>query len=158
MPVRVRPRAPHRKLGRSGYMIVYELTCNNGHRFEGWFDNASAFDRQSVSGEVCCPVCHSPEIRKLPSANRLIGPPAKPAAASTPPGADILQRLRDIAIRHYEDVGSAFPDEARKIHYGEAEERRIRGTATGKEVKELVEDGIAVLPIPTEKTDKTRLN
>jgi hypothetical protein len=139
-------------------MIVYDLICSAGHRFEGWFDGPAEYDHQHQANEIACPACGSSSIRKLPTAARLVGNAAERIEDFKCASETVLQRLHGVVQRHYEDVGGAFPEEARKMHYGETDERRIRGTATPKEARELAEEGIAVLPIPSVTLNKRRLN
>lgn len=139
-------------------MVVYDLICSAGHRFEGWFDSPVEYERQHTTNEIACPQCGCGKIQKLPTAARLVGNASASADDSKRASQSALERLHEIVERHYEDVGHNFPDEARKIYYGETEERRIRGTATATEAKELVEEGIAVLPLPPATPDKRGLN
>jgi hypothetical protein len=135
-------------------MIVFELTCAEAHRFEGWFASAEAFESQRRSGLVSCPACGSAAIDKVPSARiRRAGPAGPPAAVpakspDTGPRKVTLAAFVDHVLRHTEDVGERFPDEARKIHYEEAPQRGIRGVASREESEALAEEGIAVLPLP----------
>lgn len=157
-------------------VIVFELLCGKRHRFEGWFDSAEAFDRQSDQGQITCPVCASPDVRRVPSA-RVTRPKAKRAAASAeapstarqppkgtpvsspaPPGATItkttaLAAFIDHVLANTEDVGPRFAEEARRIHYGEAAKRSIRGEATGEQAEELLDEGIPVVPLPIPPKD-----
>ncbi len=138
-------------------MIVLNLCCNSEHRFEGWFASADDFETQSARGLVTCPVCGDATIRRLPSApyvqtRNVPTPVAQPRTA--PPGAiapeaaaTVIKALREMA-RAADDVGRDFPEEARRIHYGEVEARNIRGAASADEVGELIEEGILVLPVP----------
>ena len=151
-------------------MIVLDLCCDKDHRFEGWFASAQAFEDQCTRELVSCPVCESVQIRRLPSApyvqTRHGAPDKQPtertAPASTPlapatPGAAapvtpetvaaVLQVLRHMA-RDAENVGERLPEEARRIHYGEAEARNIRGQASADDVEELLEEGIMLVPLP----------
>jgi hypothetical protein len=139
-------------------MKVLNLRCAHGHGFEGWFASNEAFDTQLVAGLVECPVCGDTGIVKLLSAPRLnLGnskAPAEtaPAAPSqTPaelsPEARWMRAVREV-IAKTEDVGDRFADEARKMHYGEAEERGIRGQATREQTEALLDEGIAVMPLP----------
>ena len=130
-------------------MIVYNLKCANGHGFEAWFQNGAAFDTQSGEGKLLCPMCESRKIEKAPMAPAVAG--TKKAASAK----DELKKMRQFVtgMRKYVEanadyVGPSFPEEARKIHYGEVEERHIYGEATLKEVKELVEEGVDVAPLP----------
>lgn len=138
-------------------MIVLNLCCNSEHRFEGWFASADDFETQSARGLVSCPVCGDAAIRRLPSAPYVQTRNAQPPAAepqAAPGGtlapeaaAAVIKALREMA-RTADDVGRDFPEEARRIHYGEVEARNIRGAASPDEVGELLEEGIMVLPVP----------
>lgn len=146
-------------------MIVFELGCDNKHRFEGWFASSEDFERQSSQNLLACPMCGSDKIARLPHApyvNTGTGEPAGKPRSATPGhyanfDTDILARMIDRIIETTEDVGPAFPEEARKIHYQEAPERRIRGTASVREVESLKDEGIEVvaLPIPSHRAGKT---
>lgn len=148
-------------------MIVFELGCENHHRFEGWFASGEDFERQLGEKLLTCPVCGSGKIMRLPHAsyvNTGSGERAEGARRSktTPQqyanlGSEALSRLLNHIIEHTDDVGAAFPEEARKIHYQESPERHIRGTASAKEVEALKEEGIEVvaLPIPPHLAGKT---
>lgn len=139
-------------------MKIFDLNCEHGHRFEGWFSSAEEFERQHRETLLACPVCASTRIERLPSAPYIGN--ARPAAAESRAaapverqpvanlGAQALEKLMDHIVRNTEDVGGRFPEEARKMHYGEAEERRIRGTASSEDVQSLQEEGIDVLPLP----------
>ena len=140
-------------------MKVLNLRCANGHGFEGWFASDDDFMDQNGRGLVECPLCSDRVVTRLPSAPRLnlsgarepapSAPPARPAAE--PQSAD-LQALWMKAVRHMiettEDVGERFPEEARRIHYGETEHRAIRGQASPEQRAALHEEGIEVVAIP----------
>jgi len=141
-------------------MIVYDLACAQGHRFEGWFDSGEAFERQQQGHLVRCPVCDGSEIARLPSARVSVGKHAKvEASASTPKAtegggdvvaglpAGVISRLREI-VRNTENVGRRFPEEARRIHYEEVPPRAIRGQASPDEAQELREEGIDFAALP----------
>jgi hypothetical protein len=152
-------------------LIVFDLSCDKEHRFEGWFASGDDFDRQLTEKLLACPVCGSDSVVRVPHALRFntgarddTQSSAQPQAATTgtPPqyanlGVDVLTRLIDHIIETTEDVGAAFPEEARKIHYRETPERHIRGSASKKEVDALTEEGIevAALPIPLYRLRKT---
>ncbi len=154
-------------------MIVYDLRCADGHAFEAWFRSADAFDEQAAAHAVTCPLCGDDRIAKAPMAPFVARsgrhadatPAAVDSAANTcadvpggAPGAapsalgaalsPILDRLR----RHIEascvDVGPAFPEVSRRIHYGEIESHGIYGEASADEARSLREEGIEVLPLP----------
>jgi hypothetical protein len=151
-------------------VIVYNLGCSNEHRFEGWFASADDFARQTQSKLLVCPVCGDERVSRLPHAS-YVGtgaaerPPSAPAATpkkGTPQyyanlGAELLANVIEKVLENTEDVGRAFPEEARKIHYREAPERHIRGTASTKEVEALRDEGIEVvaLPVPPHRLGKT---
>ena len=153
-------------MGRNS-VIVFNLGCENKHRFEGWFASSEDFERQ-VSGKlVSCPLCGNANISRLPhaayvkSATKERPARAEAATAATQQyanvGAEVLARLVEHIIENTEDVGSAFPEEARKIHYRETPDRRIRGTASRDEVEALKDEGVEVvaLPIPAHRAGKT---
>lgn len=143
-------------------MIVFDLGCENSHRFEGWFASNEDFERQLGRKLVTCPLCGNANVSRLPHASH-IGTGGKeraqPAAARQQYaniGSEVLTKLVEHIIDHTEDVGAAFPEEARKIHYRESVERRIRGTASRGEVDALRDEGIEVvaLPIPASRLGK----
>jgi hypothetical protein len=139
-------------------MIVYELACAHAHRFEGWFASAEDYERQRQSTMIRCPVCDNATIERRPSANIQVGraaAPATPAVTPTPSNetvavsgeGELLKQLRRM-VQSAADVGPAFPDEARKIHYEEVPKRAIRGQATSEEAEALREEGIDFLSLP----------
>jgi hypothetical protein len=160
-------------------MKVLDLQCPASHVFEGWFGSEDDFQSQLARGLVECPVCGDKQVSKKLTAARLnlgagraqeagaapsgatsggaSGPAAPPAAAPAPAeGMPVaLQAAWMKAVRHVmantEDVGERFAQEARRIHYGESEERGIRGQASPEETRELLEEGIGVLPLPVPK-------
>lgn len=135
-------------------MKVLNLRCAQDHRFEGWFASDADFESQSGRGLVECPVCGDTAITRLPSAPRLnvSGARAEPAAAAAPDTRAQMQSLWMRAMRHMvensEDVGERFPEEARRIHYGETAERSIRGRASREDADALREEGIEVMTVP----------
>ncbi len=139
-------------------MIIIDLCCTQDHRFEGWFGSAEAFEDQQAKGLIACPSCGSTSIQRLPSAPYVqTGDDSRPhGEPSQEPSADaiahVLALLRSIG-RTAENVGKHFPEEARKIHYGESEARDIRGAASRKEVDELLDEGIMVMPLPPTEDD-----
>ncbi len=147
-------------------MIVFDLGCENDHRFEGWFSSSEDFERQQREDLLSCPLCGSHAItRRLTAARVNTGraePPAvqmtREQAASQYANFDAARLLKLVShiVENTEDVGRAFPEEARKIHYREAPERQIRGTASPQEVDALREEGIDVvqLPVPPHLGDK----
>jgi hypothetical protein len=150
-------------------MIVFDLSCKDGHRFEGWFGSARDFAAQKKRGLLSCPTCGGTDIERLLSAPRLnMGaqkprqPPQAPAQ-KTPDmeGKDpfavaqmLYSRMLDEILTKSEDVGKQFPDEARKIYYNESPGRAIRGQATQEEHDALVDEGIPVARFPVPPSDR----
>ncbi|HJV81747.1 DUF1178 family protein [Noviherbaspirillum sp.] len=130
-------------------MKVYNLSCEHDHRFEGWFSSEGDFSAQLGKGLIQCPVCESHGIRKLPSAPRLnlSASQAPQTDVSTQIQAEVIEMMRKI-VANSEDVGERFAEEARRIHYNEAPERAIRGTASKSECTALAEEGIEVMSLP----------
>ena len=156
-------------------MKVLNLRCAHDHRFEGWFASTADYESQCERGMVACPLCDDKSISRLPSAPRLnvskqrhadvrearepaptressdIGKPCTPAAevAQVRMQAQWLRAVRQV-LNNTEDVGDRFPEEARRIHYGEAQERGIRGRASREDAEALRDEGIEVtaLPVP----------
>jgi len=154
-------------------VIVYNLGCGNEHRFEGWFASSDDYEQQTVSKLLSCPLCGDARIERLPHASHVSTgmaerqPEHAPSESNRPVkglphqyanlGAELLASVIDKVLENTTDVGRAFPEEARKIHYREAPERQIRGTASSKEVQALREEGIEVvaLPVPPHRLSKT---
>jgi hypothetical protein len=135
-------------------MKVIDLRCQSGHRFEGWFGSDDDFLDQNGRGLIECPLCADKVIVRLPSAPRLnlsgAQEPAQPAVSADEAAAlqaRWMQMVRQI-IANTEDVGEKFAEEARRIHYGEVEERAIRGRASAEEREALQDEGIEVYPLP----------
>jgi hypothetical protein len=155
-------------------MIVFELGCSRGHRFEGWFASGEEYVRQRETGLVTCPYCEDGAIDRIPSARVNVGKstaavpapapvaspsPTAPAKAPTQGGeavmglpAELVAKLRQL-VQSTENVGRRFPEEARKIHYEEAPPRAIRGQASAEEAQELSDEGIEFSPLPPFLTD-----
>lgn len=146
-------------------MIVYDLSCTQGHRFEGWFASAQDFASQCDRGLVACPACGATQVHRVPSVTRFNAgapepqerPRQAPAEMANRDPAAVAQilyaRMVDELLSSSEDVGKAFPEEARRIHYQEAPARSIRGQTTSEEHAELLEEGIAVLRLPIPPRD-----
>jgi hypothetical protein len=142
-------------------VVVYNLSCDNAHEFEGWFASTEAFQHQHEGGRLSCPVCGSSAVAKLPSAPYVnVARTEVPKETAVTGSPDFMAKLRarivEFALKHTEDVGERFPEEAREIHYGEAPERAIRGQASREEVEELRDEGIEVValsmaPVPPEQ-------
>ena len=160
-------------------MIVIDLSCSAGHRFEGWFPSAAGFDSQLAAGQVICPHCASFNVRRIPSAAHLVRHgaeqhrPASLAPSSVPTShkaliesnalqtaqnrVTALKTLVEAVLSRSEDVGQDFANEVRRIHYQEAPERTVHGKASAEEYRDLYrdlqEEGIDVFPIPSLGTD-----
>jgi hypothetical protein len=150
-------------------MIVYQLLCENGHEFEGWFQSGAAFDEQAAAGIVECPHCASCHVSKAIMSPNVATKGAITSGSSS--GAEekrevfrakveaMATEFRDQVEKNCDYVGDEFPEEARKIHYGERDERGIYGEASVEETKELIEEGITVFPMPSKaKTKKKKKN
>jgi len=150
-------------------MIRYALICEKQHSFDSWFQNSAAYDKQAKRGLVTCPVCGSSKVEKAIMAPRLSSSasareeapapapetpaiePKTPVAMVSPQEVELrkkIKELRDYLVKNADHVGPRFPEEARKMHYGEIEHRSIYGEASPEEAKELAEEGIEFHPLP----------
>ena len=145
-------------------MIRYALSCEQGHGFESWFKSSSAYDKQAARGLIGCPICGSTKVGKAIMAPGVAkaAPREAPAPAPVPePRAPVamlsdkerelrakLKELRDHVVKNADYVGQKFPEEARKMHYGDAEHRSIYGEASSADAAELIEEGIELHPLP----------
>lgn len=135
-------------------MINYSLVCDNDHKFDAWFRNAEAFDEQHARGIVTCPLCNSGKVHKAlmaPSVNRTDRPKV-PVSMGHPQQQQLreaLAALRRKVVAEADYVGDKFAEEARKIHFKEADSRGIYGEATREEVASLIEEGVDFMPLPT---------
>ena len=155
-------------------MIRYTLRCDRGHAFESWFQSSSAYDSQVKRKLVTCAVCGSAKVEKAIMAPQLAGTrkrkAAEPAPTSAPDTASPsstplmmaqerelrakLRELRDHIVKNADNVGERFPEEARKMHYGDIEHRAIYGEASPEEAKSLIEEGVEVAPLPVLPDDR----
>lgn len=140
-------------------MIHYDLICDNGHAFDGWFRNSAAYDEQAGRGLVTCTQCGSAKVEKqlmapgIPvKSNRKADTAAKVVSAPVDPRLAVMMQMVREMRKHVEDnaeyVGDKFADEARKMHYAEAEKRGIYGEASPDEARELIKEGIDVHLLP----------
>jgi hypothetical protein len=143
-------------------MIKYALICEQRHEFESWFANSTAYDKQAKRGLVSCPACGSSKVEKAIMAPRLSGtrkgrqraaeaPTATSVAMLSPQERELrakLKELREHITKNADYVGQKFPEEARKMHYGDIEHRSIYGEASLETAKELSEEGIELHPLP----------
>jgi hypothetical protein len=162
-------------------MIRYALRCEHDHAFESWFSDSAAYDQQVKRKLVSCPACNSVKVEKAIMAPRIVSkkgreraePVPAPAPAETPavvetPAAGAtplmmaqerelrakLKELRDHVVKNADNVGEKFPNEARKMHYGEIEHRPIYGEASPEEAKSLIDEGVEVSPLPVLPEDR----
>jgi len=158
-------------------MIRYALHCDHGHAFESWFQSSSAYDSQVKRKLVSCPICGSIKVEKAIMAPRIVGKKGRESAAPSPApteSAEILppanstplvmaqerelraklKELRDHIVKNADNVGESFPNEARKMHYGEIEHRPIYGEASPDEARALIDEGVEVSPLPVLPEDR----
>ncbi|MEW5851381.1 MAG: DUF1178 family protein [Myxococcota bacterium] len=149
-------------------MVIYDLDCAQGHRFEGWFQDLDAFRQQEAAGQLECPSCGSRQVRKLVTGSAIkrsaegradsnVYPTPEPAGAPPQLTPAQVREVMGMVAAHVranaEDVGARFAEEARRIHREEAAPRLIRGTATEQEERELEEEEIPFLKVPDLATD-----
>ena len=143
-------------------MIKYALVCEHEHAFEGWFSKGADFDDQQSRGLLECPFCATKAVRKAIMAPAIRGTKAQAKPDQTPEMRQMMMQAMGEVRRHVEEnfdyVGDGFADEARAIHEGRSEERGIYGEASPKEVRDLVEDGVRVAPLPPKPPEKRELN
>ena len=158
-------------------MIRYALICAKGHGFESWFQNSAAYDKQAKRGLVECPVCGNTKVEKAIMAPRIAGTRKRgkvsvPVPMGDVPAADAvkapvamvspqeqefrakLKELKEHLTKNSDYVGQKFPEEARKMHYGDIEHRSIYGEATLQDAKEMHDEGIEVHPLPVLPDDR----
>ncbi|NGX98619.1 MAG: DUF1178 family protein [Candidatus Afipia apatlaquensis] len=154
-------------------MIRYALRCERGHAFDSWFQSSAAYDSQRKRGLVACPVCESIKVDKAIMAPRIVrkgksksapepvAPPAEDTTSTSlvmaPQERELvakLRELRDTVLKNADNVGNKFPEEARKMHYGDTEHRAIYGEATTEEARALIDEGIEVAPLPVLPGDR----
>ena len=155
-------------------MIRYSLRCEHDHTFESWFQDSSAYDTQVKRKLVSCPLCGSHGIEKAIMAPRIVGKKGRESSAPVPAPAETggaatstpllmaqerelrakLKELRDHIVKNADNVGESFPNEARKMHYGEIEHRPIYGEASPDEARSLIEEGVEVSPLPVLPDDR----
>ncbi|MGY4475581.1 DUF1178 family protein [Bradyrhizobium sp. USDA 3364] len=155
-------------------MIRYTLRCERGHQFESWFQSSSAYESQERRHLIDCPACGSTEIERAIMAPQVVSKkgrePAQPAPAAPVEAAPAeptslmmaqerelrskLKELRDHIVKNADNVGERFPNEARKMHYGDIEHRPIYGEASPEEARALIDEGVEVSPLPTLPEDR----
>jgi hypothetical protein len=157
-------------------MIRYNLRCDRGHAFESWFQSSSAYESQEKRKLVSCPACGSVKVERAIMAPQVVStkgrdsaaPAAAPAAATevaAPTSTPLLmaqerelraklKELRDHIVKNADNVGERFPNEARKMHYGDIEHRPIYGEASPEEARSLIDEGVEVSPLPVLPDDR----
>jgi hypothetical protein len=156
-------------------MIRYALRCDHDHSFESWFQSSSAYESQVKRKLVSCPTCGSMTVEKAIMAPRIVGKKGRESAAPTlsepteivPQASSTplvmaqerelrakLKELRDHIVKNADNVGESFPNEARKMHYGEIEHRPIYGEASPDEARALIDEGVEVSPLPVLPEDR----
>ena len=157
-------------------MIHYNLRCGRGHAFESWFQSSSAYESQEKRKLISCPTCGSDKVERAIMAPRVVSKKGRERSAPepTPASMDVaapaaatplmmaqerelrtkLKELRDHIVKNADNVGERFPNEARKMHYGDIEHRPIYGEASPDEARSLIEEGIEVSPLPVLPDDR----
>ncbi|NBB25384.1 DUF1178 family protein [Porphyrobacter sp. SLTP] len=155
-------------------MIVFDLSCHEGHRFEGWFASSTDYADQQARGLLACPFCGSAEVSKAPMApavpakgnarQEVLPPEAPRQVANTPMPPEVqkaltaLAKAQAAALKNSTWVGDKFAEETRKMHYGERDEAPIHGQASLAEAKALIEEGVRVAPLPFPVAPPEKLN
>jgi hypothetical protein len=157
-------------------MIRYTLRCERGHAFESWFQSSSAYEAQEKRKLVNCPSCGSAKVERAIMAPQIVSKRGREDAAAAPapaPATDVtapsstplmmaqerelrakIKELRDHIVKNADNVGERFPNEARKMHYGDIEHRPIYGEASPDEARSLIEEGVEVSPLPVLPDDR----
>jgi hypothetical protein len=158
-------------------MIRYNLRCDRGHAFESWFQSSSAYESQEKRKLVSCPACGSVKVERAIMAPQIVSkkskdsasaassPAAAPTEAAAPASTPLmmaqerelrakLKELRDHIVKNADNVGERFPNEARKMHYGDIEHRPIYGEASPEEARSLIDEGVEVSPLPVLPEDR----
>jgi hypothetical protein len=155
-------------------MIRYNLQCDRGHAFESWFQSSSAYESQEKRQLVSCPACGSTKVERgimapqiVSKKGRDVAPPspASTTEVTTPTSTPLmmaqerelrakLKELRDHIVKNADNVGERFPNEARKMHYGDIEHRPIYGEASPDEARSLIDEGVEVSPLPVLPDDR----
>lgn len=137
-------------------MIIYDLQCENGHKFEGWFKDRDSFKEQNSRQLVTCPVCNCARVDIIPSSITIMSKDSRVADKTEVKNVShqkTMEMLHQYIDKNFEDVGDKFAEVAIRIHCGEEEKRNIRGTTTPQEEENLTEEGIKFIKIPIPKMD-----
>ena len=155
-------------------MIRYSLRCDHGHQFESWFQSSAAYEQQEKRKLVNCPTCGSAKVERAIMAPQIVSKRGRDSAAPAPAaGTEVtaptstplmmaqerelrakIKELRDHIVKNADNVGERFPNEARKMHYGDIEHRPIYGEASPEEARSLIEEGVEVSPLPVLPDDR----
>jgi hypothetical protein len=159
-------------------MIHYNLRCEKGHAFESWFQSSAAYETQEKRKLVNCPVCGSAKVERAIMAPQIVSKKVRESAEAAPapattttevtaPAASTpllmaqerelrakLKELREHIVKNADNVGERFPNEARKMHYGDIEHRPIYGEASPEEARALIDEGVEVTPLPVLPDDR----
>jgi hypothetical protein len=143
-------------VSRYRIVIIFDLKCDKGHKFEGWFKDSAAFEEQKTQKFIACPVCGGADVVMIPSSVAIMSrdskSPIKKNEADISP-MKYLQMLHQHLEKHFENVGNQFAEVALKIHHGDEEQRNIRGTTTLAEEEALKQEGVPFIKIPETKFD-----
>jgi len=139
-------------------VIIYDVKCENGHKFEGWFKDRQAWIEQNAQRLICCPVCNSSNLEIAPSSISIMGKDSTMVDKNNEKNISLspdqaLQWLNKFIENNFEDVGNKFAEVALKIHYGDEGKRNIKGTTTPQEETTLKEEGVSFIKIPLPKMD-----
>lgn len=137
-------------------MIIYDLRCKDGHKFEGWFKDRGAFEKQKESSLIACPVCGNTDAAVIPSSVAVMGRDShssgEEAAAKVSP-LKIFREVQDYIHKNFDDVGEKFAEVALRIHHGEENRRNIHGTTTQSEEETLRDEGVPFIKLPLPEFD-----
>jgi len=144
-------------------MIKYALVCSFEHAFEGWFGSSDDYEDQLAQGRIACPICGAADVRKQIMAPAVAGTKARGGSVAAEAGRrtmmlEAMGRVRQHVLDTFDYVGDRFADEARAIHSGESEDRGIYGEASPTEVRDLIEEGVRVAPLPPDPPKKSEVN
>ena len=130
-------------------MLIFDLQCNNGHVFEGWFEDGHDCEKQIEDALIACPICESTSVSRIPSTFAIkSSQPVTDFPAQKLDAPSVTRKIMEYVDKNFDDVGCDFAKEALKIHYGVSEPRNIKGTSTEIEEKTLQQEGIEFFKIP----------
>jgi hypothetical protein len=129
-------------------VIKYRLQCAHAHEFEGWFASSASYEVQEAAGQITCPACNSSDVAKSIMAPNVSVKTRRAVDEIPTRYRNLVHEVHKAVVANSEDVGTRFPEEARKIHYREVEERAIRGVASPEEAEALVDEGIEIMALP----------